>query len=151
MSGYIGYSRSVRSQRAINEGKMTATDFAKWVKRFSRYAGCTAADVSEAMTPCEWHHTSKVYNRTNYYDPRDLLDAATRQSLASVIATRKAGASGSLEVKFGAEAEARGLTITKPYAGSTLLHAVDANGIVYGQCRTASNKIWGHKAGISWK
>ena len=138
-SGYIGFSRSVRSQRAIDEGKRTATDFAQWVRQFARFKGCTAKDVSIALSPCEWHHTSKFCNRTNYYDPRDLLELEKRAALADRIRLRKAAKNGSLLAEFTAEARRRGLTVTTNYEGSTLYHAVDANRKVIGECSVADD------------
>ena len=148
--GYIGHSRSVRSAAAMAEGKMTATDFAKWARRFARYRGCTAADVAAAMESTEWHHTSKRFNRTNYYDPRDMLDPANRSSLAERIATRKAAKNGSLIERFNSECASRGLKAVKTYASSKLIHAVDSEGKSQGWCQTEDEKLWGRKAGIVW-
>ena len=148
--GYIGHSRSVRSAAAIAEGKLTATDFSKWVRKFSRYRGCTAADVAAALESTEWHHTSKRFNRTAYYDPRDMLDPANRADLADRIATRKAAKNGSLIERFNAECQAMGLTPVKTYAGSKLIHAVDSRGKSLGWCQTEDEKLWGRKAGIKW-
>ena len=149
--GYIGHSRSVRSAAAIAEGKMTATDFAKWARRFARYRGCTAADVAAALESTEWHHTSKRFNRTNYYDPRDMLDLANRAALADRIATRKAAKNGSLIERFNSECEARGLKAVRAYASSKLIHAVDSEGESQGWCQTEDEKLWGLKAGILWR
>jgi hypothetical protein len=148
--GYVGYSRSVRSAAAMAEGKMTATDFAKWVRRFARYRGCTAVDVAAALESTEWHHTSKRFNRTNYYDPRDMLDPANRAALADRIATGKSAKNGSLIERFTAECESRGLTPVKTYASSKLIHAVDSQGKSLGWCQTEDEKMWGRKAGIKW-
>lgn len=148
--GYVGHSRSVRSAAARAEGKLTATDFAKWARRFARYRGCTAADVAAALDSCEWHHTSKRFNRTAYYDPRDMLDPANRSALADRIATRKAAKNGSLIERFTAECVARGVEPVKPYASSKLIHAVDSNGKSVGWCQTEDEKLWGRKAGIKW-
>ena len=148
--GYIGHSRSVRSAAAIAEGKMTATDFAKWARRFTRYRGCTAADVAAAMESTEWHHTSKRFNRTAYYDPRELLDAANRAALADRIATRKAAKNGSLVERFTEECAAKGLKAVKTYASSKLIHAVDSEGKSLGWCQTEDENLWGRKAGIFW-
>ena len=48
MAGYNW--RAGKSNRAVAaeaEGKMTATAFAKWVRKWRRYRGCTAADVAQ--------------------------------------------------------------------------------------------------------
>lgn len=60
--GYIGQSRSVRSQMAIDEGLLTKSQLKAWQKR--------AVEAGE-VSPCEWHHTGKYFNRTNYYNPAD--------------------------------------------------------------------------------
>ncbi len=148
--GYIGHSRSVRSAAAMAEGKLTATDFAKWVRNFARYRGCTAADVAAAMESTEWHHTSKRFNRTAYYDPRDMLNQENRSDLADRIATRKAAKNGSLIERFTAECQAKGLGMMKTYASSKLIHAVDNAGKSLGWCQTEDEKLWGRKAGIKW-
>lgn len=60
--GYIGASRSERSQQAINNGLLVSSQLSAWQKR--------AAD-QKAVLPCEWHHTGKFYSKTDYYDPED--------------------------------------------------------------------------------
>jgi hypothetical protein len=50
--GYIGASRSERSQQAINNGLLVYSQLSAWQKR--------AAD-QKAVLPCEWHHTGKFY------------------------------------------------------------------------------------------
>jgi hypothetical protein len=90
MAGYNwAAGKSNNALRAESEGKMTATAFAKWVRRWRRYAGCTAADVAGALPASEWHHTSKFFNRTCYYDPRVLLCAEYRAELIKRIVQRK--------------------------------------------------------------
>ena len=59
---YIGQSRSVRSQEAIEKGLVVKSQLKAWQKR--------AVDQG-AVFPCEWHHTGKFYNRTNYYNLDD--------------------------------------------------------------------------------
>lgn len=63
MAGYHGYSKSNNAIEAERSGKMTATALAKWIG-----GGATAAGVATVLSPCEWHHTSKMYNATDYYD-----------------------------------------------------------------------------------
>lgn len=91
MAGYNwACGKSNNAVRAERAGKLTATAFAAWVRRWKRFAGCRAADVANALDPCEWHHTSKFFRTTNYYDRRDLLDSDCRRELAAVIRRRKA-------------------------------------------------------------
>jgi len=88
-----GYSwpdgKSNNAVAAEADGKMVASKFAAWVRRWRRFRGCTAKDVAAALNPCEWHHSSKFYNAVNYYDPRSLLYQESRDDLARVIAERK--------------------------------------------------------------
>lgn len=63
--GYIGQSRSIRSQQAIESGLITKSQLKPWQKR---------AVESGAVRPCEWHHTGKYFNRTEYYDPIDFAE-----------------------------------------------------------------------------
>lgn len=58
--GYIGQSRSERSQQAIDEGLLTKNQLKAWQKR---------AVEQGVIRPCEWHHTGKYFNKTEYYDP----------------------------------------------------------------------------------
>lgn len=60
--GYIGQSRSVRSQQAINNGLLTKNQLKTWQKRVIEQG---------VVQPCEWHHTGKYFSKTNYYDPDD--------------------------------------------------------------------------------
>lgn len=60
--GYIGQSRSVRSQQAINNGLLTKNQLKAWQKR---------AIEQGVVQPCEWHHTGKYFSKTNYYNPKD--------------------------------------------------------------------------------
>ena len=60
--GYIGHSRSERSQEAIDNGLLIYSQLSAWQKR--------AVD-SGVVKPCEWHHTGKYFNKTNYFDPQD--------------------------------------------------------------------------------
>jgi hypothetical protein len=66
--GYVGYSRSKRAAEAESEGKLPLTHA---VKSLSEEAGITrkeAREILETLGPCEWHHTSCKFNRTNFYD-----------------------------------------------------------------------------------
>lgn len=60
--GYIGQSRSERSQQAINEGLLIKNQLKAWQKR---------AVEQGVVRASEWHHTGKYFNKTNYYDPDD--------------------------------------------------------------------------------
>lgn len=67
-SGYVGWSRSVRATEAEAEGKLPLT---RAIPAVSSIAGCTRNEARAAlvaMGPCEWHHTSKKFNRTDFYN-----------------------------------------------------------------------------------
>jgi len=70
-SGYSGWSRSKRAERAEDEGKLPVSRLAKYLK--VDFPGITTADIKAVMEPCEWHHTSKYANATDYYNPADVL------------------------------------------------------------------------------
>ncbi len=72
---------------AEDRGLKTATALAQWLRRWRRFKGCTAADVRAELPEIEWHHTSKYFNRTLFFDPRDLL--YYRLDLQERIAARK--------------------------------------------------------------
>lgn len=76
MAGYLGYSKSMNAVSAEAGGLMTATEFAKWLRTYIK--GVSSKDVAYILNPVEWHHTSKFYNRTNYYDCRDLAQLDVR-------------------------------------------------------------------------
>jgi hypothetical protein len=75
MTGYYGYSKSNNAVFAENQGKMNATNFAKWLRKISPFwKGVTSKFVSTYIPSCEWHHTSMHYNITNYYDPFEFFE-----------------------------------------------------------------------------
>ena len=71
MAGYCDYSMSNNAINAYNEGRMPAS-------RLARVMGITAADVREAA-PAEWHHTSKEFNCTNFYDCQAVVIALLKK------------------------------------------------------------------------
>src|SRR5690625_2121618 len=92
-SGYVGYSRSVRSQRAIEDFEMPLSlikkavimdfleeyeeDFSesdlKLLNKLS-VAKCTYV-AKDHTARASWHHTSIYFNETDHYD---LLDVANK-------------------------------------------------------------------------
>ncbi len=66
MAGYDGYSKSNNAVAAESEGRYPASTLA-------RKLGVKTGAIRALMDPCEWHHTSKRYNTTDYYDGADLL------------------------------------------------------------------------------
>lgn len=67
MAGYHGFSKSNNAIYAENEDKFPATVAAKKL-------GVSAAAIKAILHPCEWHHTGKMFNRTDYYDISRFLD-----------------------------------------------------------------------------
>lgn len=68
MYGYVGYSKSKRAVAAEDEGRLPIS---RAVAVVASAVGCTrkvARAALESLGPCEWHHTSKIYNKTMYYD-----------------------------------------------------------------------------------
>lgn len=75
MAGYNGYSKSNNAVAAEEEGLFPATIAAKKL-------GVSAAAIKEILHPCEWHHTSSWFNRTNYYNISDLSEETAREPQA---------------------------------------------------------------------
>ena len=65
MAGYAGYSMSNNAVEAYNDYKMPATRALK--------ALGLRKEALDKIAPCEWHHTSKEYNVTDFYDLRELI------------------------------------------------------------------------------
>lgn len=61
--GYVGFSKSARAVEAERQGKRTSSALAKEIG-----GGATTAGVMDVLLTDEWHHTSKMFNRTYYYD-----------------------------------------------------------------------------------
>ena len=91
MAGYNWRKgKSNNAVEAESEGKMVATKFARYVRRWKSLKGCTAADIKEACEASEWHHSSKFINSVDYYDPVEILSRSeSRQELRDVVANRK--------------------------------------------------------------
>ena len=71
-SGYVGYSMSKRAQQARNNGVFPKTDFKKEFGISERLF--KVLEEKKIVYVSEWHHTSKVGNRTNFYSWRDGSD-----------------------------------------------------------------------------
>jgi hypothetical protein len=61
MAGYCGYSKSNNAIQAEHLGRFPASVLAKKLS-------ISTEAIKALMQPCEWHHTSSRYNRTDYYD-----------------------------------------------------------------------------------
>ena len=115
MSGYDGFSKSNNAVAAEAAGLMTATAAAKEL-RAQGVAGCTAADVREALRWTERHHTSSHYNMTPYYDVRD-LDGKDAAAVRRVIEKRKAAKTAAQTYK--------GVWVIKNFSGSRMRPVFD--------------------------
>ncbi|WP_186314711.1 hypothetical protein [Corynebacterium glyciniphilum] len=75
MAGYNwGAGKSNNAVGAEARGLATATETAK-AAREAGHRGVTSAFINEsAPTTGEWHHTSKMFNRTYYYDPEEIIE-----------------------------------------------------------------------------
>lgn len=78
MAGYYGYSKSNNALYAEAAGMRVASKItADWLQQEG--IDESAAFVKwlirvEYIDPTEWHHSSKYYNRVNYYDAEDIRD-----------------------------------------------------------------------------
>jgi len=78
MAGYFGYSKSNNAIQAESEGLWPLTHA---IHEVAEQAGCTRDAARIALTTigaCEWHHTSKKYNRTDYYCVADAVEFAVK-------------------------------------------------------------------------
>lgn len=87
MAGYSGYSKSNNAIKAEREGKMNKTQLLKWCRDRGLFPGLTTKIIAKVLRPCEWHHTSKHYNATNYYSVEELYER--RHEVRSYIRTEK--------------------------------------------------------------
>lgn len=72
--GYVGYSRSVRAVEAEKEGKLPLSRAIPVVSRATGVTRKLARLILKGIGPCEWHHTSKNFNRTSFYDTQVAID-----------------------------------------------------------------------------
>ena len=66
--GYCGSSRSLRAVEAERAGKLPLTRAAQWLREQCGVSLKCARQALAEIGPCEWHHTSKYANPTDYYD-----------------------------------------------------------------------------------
>ncbi len=62
-----GEGKSQRAVAAESRGLRTATQTAK-------VFGVSTKTIRAVLAPVEWHHTSKMFNATDYYDPSLVTD-----------------------------------------------------------------------------
>jgi hypothetical protein len=66
--GYSGFSRSERAVEAEAEGKLPLSRAVPEVARQAGVSRKAARLMLNDIGPCEWHHTSKYANATDFYD-----------------------------------------------------------------------------------
>jgi hypothetical protein len=98
MSGYDGYSKSNNAVAAESAGRYPLSHAIKAVAIEIGVTRSVARDALEAVSPCEWHHSSKLYNEVLYYSVgtavryirltsvRDLLTRDVRAAMDAVYA-----------------------------------------------------------------
>lgn len=86
MAGYSGYSMSNNAIQAYNEGKMPLSKITR--KELDKYNITMSVELfkwicqcKNIIKPCEWHHTSKYYNETDFYDLRKPLKYCQKSTL----------------------------------------------------------------------
>lgn len=80
MAGYNGYSKSNNAIDAEKRGLFPAS-------RLARELGVKTAAIQALIDAEEWHHTSKKYNETNYYNGSCLRAVAAGDEAAFVQST----------------------------------------------------------------
>lgn len=92
MAGYADdYSKSNNALDAEDDGQMVASKLARYAAgRWRRLRGITASDIEDVLSPASWHHTSKMYNEVNYFDPEDLRERGVRGRLCKLATARRA-------------------------------------------------------------
>lgn len=67
MAGYSGFSKSNNAVFAENNGMYPASTSAKKL-------GVKSGSVKALLSAKEWHHTSKYYNKTQYYELEEAIE-----------------------------------------------------------------------------
>lgn len=106
MAGYDGYSQSWNAIEAKERNHWPLTEA---IERVSAAAGVTKAKARRALKangPSEWHHTSKFYNRTDFYS----VEAAIRRISLEPIAAKFAAVRGEerMEAALSGEGDVEG-------------------------------------------
>lgn len=94
---YIDYSMSVNAALAYEDGEKPLS---KWTKSVILAAVGEKAEILSSLNLTElrdlvlyrssWHHTSKLYNRTDFYAvDEDKLEEVTEETVREIIARRK--------------------------------------------------------------
>ena len=73
MAGYNGYSKSNNAISAEEDGRFPMSAAAKIVSEATGLKRTEAKVLLEKLHGGEYHHTSKMYNRTKYYDTAEAI------------------------------------------------------------------------------
>ena len=85
MAGYDGYSMSNNARSAYDAGELPASKAATEFRR-QGFKSCTTADVRSGLIRSSWHHTSKKFNATDFYETS--LEPEEAEKLREVIIAR---------------------------------------------------------------
>ena len=83
MAGYHGYSKSNNAVEAEKNGRYPASKIAK-------ITGVPTSLIKQHVPPCEWHHTSRWYNQTDYFDPEKVRTFFHSETGEKILAQHKA-------------------------------------------------------------
>ena len=142
MAGYSGFSMSNNAVAAYDEGLVPA----------SKIPGVPAVLVKKHCRPDEWHHTSKAYNRTDFFNAARVRavfgvimseDYDADPAAVVALAAHKAGGAsveihlgctvewiewtGSLKRPYATEMKAEGCTVSVKGATATITLATGAS------------------------
>ena len=84
MAGYDGYSKSNNALEAEKNGSYPLSVATKII---SKKAGITQKEARMLLTKLgstEWHHTSKNYNRTDFYSTKTVLNMLSIQKFINI-------------------------------------------------------------------
>lgn len=81
--GYIGYSESERSAAAKEEGEWPISHCKRILKEETGITFDTKF-LDLRFDPSSWHHTSKNYNRTNFYKVSEMIDHIVNDNLVDL-------------------------------------------------------------------
>ena len=89
MSGYFMYSKSNNAMVADNKGCYALVHAKKVLAKKLKWPQVKAEQFLIEQGPDEWHHTSKHYNITDYYDVSDDRIEDLKEELDSFVYVKK--------------------------------------------------------------
>ncbi len=85
MAGYCNYSKSNNAIAAEAMGKFSLTEAKKRIANACGISQAKAAKICKACWLGEWHHTSKFYNKTKFYDVDYVIDEINTTLVAAKV------------------------------------------------------------------